>query len=68
MRVPKSIVVNMLKDKKLSMERKAIGKRRAWVVSDGRAFPSLNAVYLFYAPRENSNAIGALLEKFKEER
>lgn len=51
MRVPKSIVVKVLKEKNLSMERRSIGARRAWVVSDGRAFPSLHAVYSFYAPR-----------------
>lgn len=67
MRVPKSIVQKLLKEKNLSMNRKTIGKRRAWVVSDGRAFPSLTSAYLFYAPKDNTNAIGALLEKFKEE-
>jgi hypothetical protein len=68
-RIPKTIVVELLEQKGLSMERKTIkGERRAWVVSDGKAFPSLKAVYSFYKASESQkkNAIGALLDKFKE--
>ena len=68
-RIPKSVVVELLKQKGLSMERKTIkGERRAWVVSDGKAFPSLKAVYYFYgaSKSQKKSAIGALLDKFKE--
>ena len=68
-RIPKSVVVELLKQKGLSMERRTIkGGRRAWVVSDGKAFPSLKAVYYFYKASESQkkSVIGALLDKFKE--
>lgn len=69
MRPPKSKVTEVLKTKGLSMKRRTLSNgRRAWVVSDGKAFPSLKAVYWFYAVREdNKSGIGYLLDKIREE-
>ena len=69
MRPPKIKVIELLKERGLTMRRRTFSNgRRAWVVSDGKAFPSLKAVYAFYAAKEdNKSGIGYLLDKIREE-
>lgn len=66
MRVPKSLVVKLLDEFGLSMRRATVkGGRRVWIVSDGKAFPSLRAVYGFYYHKKNEkrDGIGYLMDK-----
>ena len=70
MRVPKSIVKKMLSERGLDMRRSTIKNgKRVWIVSDGKAFSSLNAVYGFYTSEqtEKSRGIGFLMDKLKGE-
>ncbi len=65
-RIPKSTVQKLLESRGLSMKRKTIkGGRRAWVVSDGKAFHSLRSVYAFYYHEEHGRkkGVGDFLDK-----
>jgi hypothetical protein len=64
-RIPKSAVEELLEKRGLSMERRTLGKKRAWVVSDGKAFPTLKSVYAFYyhEDTERQRGISTLLDK-----
>ena len=67
-RVPKSAVKELLAKRGLSMERRTLkGKRRAWVISDGKAFPTLKAVYAFYyfQDTKKQRGVNALLDKIR---
>ena len=67
MRVPKSIVKELLNERGLTMRRATLKNgKRAWIVSDGKAFPSLKAVYGFYASGKNKG-ISFLMDKLKGE-
>ena len=59
MRVPKSIVKELLNERGLTMRRATLKNgKRAWIVSDGKAFPSLKAVYGFYASDYSPTKVG----------
>jgi hypothetical protein len=66
-RIPKSAVEELLESRGLSMERRTLGKRRAWVVSDGKAFPTLKSVYAFYYHEKEAKqrGISTLLDKIR---
>jgi hypothetical protein len=67
-RVPKSEVIELLQSRGLEMRRSTLKNgRRAWVVSDGNAFPTLKAVYVFYYHKENKRkkGINFLLDKIR---
>lgn len=69
MRIPKSKVIEVLRARGLSMSRRTLSNgRRAWVVSDGKAFPSLKAVYWFYVGKDDrKEGLKYLLDKIREE-
>ena len=63
----KSVVIKLLRERGLSMQRRTLPDgKRAWVISDGRAFPSLKSVYGFYARKENQSPMQFLLDKFRD--
>jgi len=67
-RVPKSAVEELLTEFGLTMKRKTLSNgKRAWVVSDRKAFNSLKSVYAFYYHQKNakSGGIKFLLDKFR---
>jgi len=68
-RVAKSVVLELLRTKGLTMRRRVLKRGRAWIVSDGRAFPTLRAVYAFYHRQEAGRRSGIqyLLDKAREE-
>lgn len=69
-KIPKSKVIELLKEKGLYMRRKTLsGGKRAWVVSDGKAFHSLRQVYFFYKQEDNERKGGIefLLDKIHKE-
>ena len=68
-RIPKQVVIEALAEKGLQMRRRTLPNgKRAWVVSDGKAFASLRAIYSFYYSEEKrrKDGIGFLLDKFKK--
>ena len=68
-RIPKSAVEELLTEFGLTMRRKTLSNsKRAWVVSDRKAFNSLKSVYAFYYHQkkgEKSGGIKFLLDKFR---
>jgi len=67
-RVPKSAVEELLTEFGLTMKRKTLSNgKRAWVVSDRKAFNSLKSVYAFYYHQKNAKGGGIkfLLDKFR---
>jgi hypothetical protein len=69
-RVPKSIVKDLLKEFGLTMRRATIKNgKRVWIVSDGKAFSSLRAVYGFYYNQKNEkhDGIGFLMDKLRSD-
>lgn len=69
-RIPKQAVIDLLAEKGLEMRRRTLkGGRRAWVVSDGKAFATLKAVYWFYHHQENQRKGGIkfLMDKLRKE-
>lgn len=70
MRVPKSLVKELLDEFGLTMRRATINNgKRVWIVSDGKAFSSLNAVYGFYYRKKNErhDGIGFLMDKLRDD-